>query len=188
MNRLDDLKLFYRKNHRLPSYREMLALFKLSSKNAIFKMVRKWIQEGFIKSEDRKLQPTSKFFSLPLLGIVKAGMPVIAEENREYLTLEEYLIENPSTSFLLKVSGDSLIQKGIYEGDIAIIEKRNQAVNGDIVLAEIDHEWTLKILRKDRHKNISYLEPANPKYPLLYPKHELKIHGIVKAVVRKYKN
>lgn len=183
-NYLDSVKDFYKKNRRLPSYSEMLVLFGFSSKNAIFKIVQKWIEEGFVKKENNKLAPTSKFFSLPLLGIIKAGFPILAEENKTYLTLDEYLIEDPKDSFLLKVSGDSMVDVGIFEGDIVIIEKSKEARSGDIVLAQIDREWTLKILRKDKQK--VYLEAANPKYPLFIPKKELQIYGIVKGVVRKF--
>lgn len=185
INRIDSLKRFYKKNRRLPSYREMLTLFGLSSKNAVFRIVSKWIEEGVLQKIDGKLSPTSRFFSLPLLGFVKAGFPILSEENKKYLTLDEYLIEDPVSSFLLTVSGDSLIELGIFDGDIVIIEKKRNATSGDIVLAEIDRQWTLKILRRDLAKKSHYLESANPKYPPFYPKEELKIHGIVKAVVRK---
>lgn len=187
-DRLALIKKFYRHYRRLPSYAEMLKLFNVSSKNAVFKIVHKWIEEGFIKKEADKLAPTSKFFSLPLLGIIKAGFPIIAEEDRNYLSLEEYLIEDPQTSFLLKVSGDSMIDAGIYEGDIVIIEQKKDARPGDIVLAQIDREWTLKILQKDRDRKTNYLIAANAKYPPFYPRAELQIHGIVKAVVRKFKH
>lgn len=185
-NYLDAVKGFYKKNKRLPSYSEMLTLFGFSSKNAIYKIVQKWLEDGLIKKDNNKFAPTSKFFSLPLLGVIKAGFPILAEENKSYLTLDEYLIEDPQTSFLLKVSGDSMINAGIFDGDIVIVEKNNEAINGDIVLAQIDKEWTLKILRRDRTKNIRFLEAANPKYPPFYPKQELQIYGIVKGVVRKF--
>lgn len=185
-DRLASVKKFYRHYRRLPSYAEMLKLFDVSSKNAVFKIVHKWIEEGFLKKEADKLAPTSKFFSLPFLGIIKAGFPVIADENKTYLSLEEYLIEDPQASFLLKVSGDSMIDAGIYEGDIVIIEQTKDAKSGDIVLAQIDREWTLKILQKDYKRKITYLLAANSKYPPFYPKSELQIHGIVKAVVRKF--
>lgn len=184
-DRLNTLKKFYKRNHRLPSYSEMLTLFGLSSKNAVFRTVKKFIEEGVLQKMDGKLAPTSQFFSLPLLGFVKAGFPILSEENKKYLTLEEYLIEDPISSFLLTVSGDSLVELGIFDGDIVIIERKPQAMAGDIVLAEIDRQWTLKILRRDRSRQTTYLESANPKYPPFYPKQELKIHGIVKAVVRK---
>jgi SOS regulatory protein LexA len=182
-NRLDIIKVFFKKNRRLPSYSEMMKLFGLSSKNSIYKMVQKWIEEGFLNNEDRKLTPTNKFFSIPLLGVVKAGFPILAEENRSYVSLDEYLIENPQSSFLFKVSGDSLIELGIFEGDLVIIERKQNALSGEVVLAQIDKEWTLKILRRSNGQ--MYLKAANPKYPPLYPKRELQIFGVVKAVIRK---
>ncbi len=187
-DRLSAIKKFYRRYHRLPSYQEMLELFGLASKKSVFTLVQKWIQEGFLKKENNKLAPTSKFFALPLYGVVKAGFPIIAEENKEYLSLDEYLIGDPTSSFLLKVRGDSLIEEGIYDGDIVIIERSKNASLGDIVLAEIDKEFTLKILNRDPKRKVIYLQAANPNYPPFYPKYELKIHGIVKAIVRKLHN
>jgi len=70
-------------------------------------------------------------------------------------------------------------------GIIRIIEQKKEAKNGDIVLAQIDNEWTLKILKKDRINRNIYLQAANPKYPNFFPQQELNIHGIVKAVIRK---
>ncbi|MBI2051247.1 LexA family transcriptional regulator [Candidatus Roizmanbacteria bacterium] len=186
--RKNSLKRFFKKHRRLPSYSEMLHLFGLSSKNAVFKIVQRWIAEGFLKKEGRKLAPTSRFFSLPLLGLVKAGFPILSEEDKKYLTLDDYLIEDPVSSFLLTVSGDSLHEIGIFEGDIVVVERRKNALPGDIVLAEIDREWTLKILRRDRLNNRLYLASANSKYPPFYPQTELTIHGIVKAVIRKLRN
>ncbi|QQG44402.1 MAG: hypothetical protein HYW86_00580 [Candidatus Roizmanbacteria bacterium] len=185
LDHLDTVKRFYKFHKRLPSYSEMLKLFDFSSKNAIYRIIQKWIEEGLIKKDARKLAPTSKFFSLPFLGIIKAGFPILAEEDKNYLTLDEYLIEDPHSSFILRVSGDSLINVGIFDGDLVIIERSQQALSGDIVLAQIDREWTLKILRKDNQKK-SYLASANPKYPPFFPRQELQIHGIVKAVVRKF--
>lgn len=187
-NKLAVLKKFFRKNHRLPSYTEMLKMFGFASKKAVYDVIQNFIKEGWLKKINNKLAPTSAFFSLPLYGIVKAGFPILAEEDKQYLTLDEYLIEDPNSSFLLKVSGDSLMNIGIFDGDIVVIKKNSTAFSGEVVLAEIDKEWTLKIYKKDRKKNTAYLEPANPKYPLLYPERELVIHGIVKGVIRKLVN
>jgi repressor LexA len=184
-NFLDKVKSFYNSHKRLPSYSEMLTLFGFSSKNSVYKLVQKWLEDGFLKKEGSKLAPTHKFFALPFLGLIKAGYPILAEENKNYLSLDEYLIGDPQSSFLLKVSGDSMVEAGIFDGDIVVIEKKRDAITGDIVLAEIDREWTLKVLRRDKGGQ-TYLEAANPNYPFFYPKRELKIFGIVKAVVRKY--
>lgn len=184
--KLNKIKKFYKRHKRLPSYSEMLNLFHFSSKNSIFKLVQKWMKEGFLEKESNKLIPTEKFFSIPFLGLIKAGFPILAEENRSYLSLDEYLIEDPHSSFLLKVSGDSLTGVGIFDGDLVIIEKKREPRSGDIVLAQIDREWTLKILRKNQGG--AYLVAANPKYPPFYPSTELQIFGVVKAVIRKLSN
>ena len=183
-DRLTKIRKFYKKHRRLPSYSEMLQIFNLSSKNAVFKIIQKFIELGFFKKEGNKIAPASKFFALPLVGLVKAGFPILAEENRDYLTLDEYLIDDYQSSFLLKVSGDSLMGLGIFDGDIVVVERKRQAISGDIVLAQIDRDWTLKIFKKDGIK--AHLESANPKYPPFYPKQELQIFGVVKAVIRKF--
>ena len=69
-DKLPILKKFFKKNRRLPSYSEMLKLFGFSSKNAVFKLIHKWVDSGFIIKEEGKLAPTSKFFALPLLGVI----------------------------------------------------------------------------------------------------------------------
>ena len=120
---------------------------------------------------------------IPLLGNIQAGYPLLAEQSKNYLTLDEYFIEKPDSSFLLRVTGDSMINAGIFEGDLVVVEQKGIWGEGDIVLAEIDNEWTLKILKKTNGK--AYLEAANPAYPPFYPRQELKIHGIVRAVLRK---
>ncbi|PIS09093.1 LexA family transcriptional repressor [Candidatus Beckwithbacteria bacterium CG10_big_fil_rev_8_21_14_0_10_34_10] len=181
--RLGKLKGFYKRFRRLPSYSEMLQLFNLASKNSVFKLVNKLVELGFLEKERGKLSPGEKFFSSPFLGLVKAGFPVSADEELDLLSLDQYLIEKPQSSFLLKVSGDSLEGIGIFPGDLVIIERKNEASSGEIVLALIDSQWTLKILRKNRNKVV--LESANPKYPLFYPENELKIFGVVKGVTRK---
>ena len=180
------IKKFYRTHHRLPSYKEMLTLFKLNSKKAIHDIVYKWVDEHILQKIDNKLAPTSKFFGLPLYGMVKAGYPIIADETKDYFTLDEYMIRDPEKSFLLKVSGDSMMNAGIFEGDLVVIEQIHHAYPGDIVLAEIDREWTLKYFKKDRKKRAVYLEAANPKYPPFYPTQELVIRGVVKGVIRKF--
>jgi len=131
-----------------------------------------------------------KSISLPhdynLLGLVKAGFPSPAEEElRDTLSLDEFLVQNPDASFLLKVSGDSMSGAGILPGDLVIVDRRQTAKNGDIVIAEVDGEWTMKFLKKSG--GTVYLLPANPEYQPIRPKQELKIAGVVTAVVRKYK-
>ena len=181
---LETLQSFYRKNKRLPSYSEMLTLFGLASKNAIHKIVKKLIATGYLYQLSGKLAPAKLFFQAPLLGNVKAGFPTGAEEDLNFMSLDEYLVDKPGSSFMLRVAGDSLEGIGIYKEDIVILEKAKEASRGEIVLALIDGEWTLKIIEKVN--GMTVLRSANPKYPDFYPHLSLEIFGIVRSVIRKY--
>lgn len=180
------LKNFFYRYKRLPSYAEMLQLWQVSSKNAVFKNIQKLIEQGYLhKDKFAKIAPTSAFFSLNLYGSVPAGFPVpTPDEQADLMSLDEYLVENPNRTFLLKVSGDSLKDIGILPNDLVLIEKTNSSKTGKVVLANVDSEWTLKIL--DKTKNGLRLLPANPAYQPIVPKDELLIYGVVKGVVRKY--
>ena len=121
-----------------------------------------------------------------MLGTVEAGFPSPAEEElADNLSLDDLLIHNREATFLLKVSGDSMSNAGILPGDMVLVDKGEVPKSGDIVIAEVDGEWTMKYLRK-RGENVMLL-PANPKYQPIKPKRELKIAGVVTAVVRKYR-
>lgn len=181
---IKDLQNFYKKNKRLPSYSEMLIIFGLASKNAIHKIIKKLVEQGYLDKIAGKLAPSNSFFQIPLLGSVKAGFPTGAEEDLNFMSLDEYLVDKPGSSFMLRVAGDSLEGIGIYKEDIVILEKAKSANRGEIVLALIDGEWTLKIIEKIEGKVV--LRSANPKYPDFYPHLSLEIFGIVKSVVRKY--
>jgi repressor LexA len=120
-----------------------------------------------------------------MLGLVEAGFPTSAgEELLDTMSLDEYLIENKEATYLLKVKGDSMIDAGIMEGDLVIVERGRPARVGDIVVAEVDREFTLKYLRKKGSE--MFLEAANKKYKPIYPKEELKILAVLRAVIRKY--
>ena len=124
--------------------------------------------------------------SVRVLGLVEAGFPSPAEEELvDNISLDDLLIQNREATFLLKVSGDSMTGAGIMPGDMVIVDKGRTAKSGDIVIAQVDGEWTMKFLRK--RKDDVVLVPANPKYQPIRPKTELKISGVVTAVVRKYK-
>ena len=180
------LVAFYRRQRRMPSYREMMALFGYRSKNAVHKLVGRLIEDGFIKKDEQgKLLPRRFFGSVHLLGEVQAGFPSPAEEElADAITLDDYLIKNREATFMLKVSGDSMIDAGIQPGDMVLVERTNTVKPGDIVVAEVDNEWTLKFYRKQGNK--VYLEAANKKYPPIYPHEALTIAAVVKAVIRKY--
>lgn len=177
---------FYERERRMPSYEEILKLVGFKSKNAVAKLVAKLVDEGVVEKDGKgRLIPSTIFSEVPLLGLVEAGVPAMAEsEDLDSLSLDRYLINDRGRSFLLEVKGDSMIEAHIEEGDLVIAERAVTARDGDIVVAEVDGEWTLKFFKKLGDK--TWLQPANKNYKPIYPRHSLRIAAIVKGIVRKY--
>src|SRR3989344_1057802 len=177
---------FFESHRRLPTYQEMLKLTGFKSKNAIHRLVGRLIESGLLaRDQAQKIIPGKRFRELPLLGTVEAGWPSPAEEELvDTLSLEEWLIHNREATFMLKVSGDSMIDAGIRPGDMLLVERGRTPKSGDVVVAEVDKQWTLKYFEK--HNNQVVLVPANKKYKTIIPKEELNIAAVVTAVIRKY--
>jgi SOS regulatory protein LexA len=186
-SRIRDITRFYRQSGRMPSFSEIGEMTGLRSKNAVFKLVRKLEQRKVLERDAKgRLIPGSIASSVKILGTVEAGFPSPAEEELvDTLSLDDLLIQNREATFLLKVSGDSMSGAGILPGDMVLIDKGQTPKSGDIVIAEVDGEWTMKYLKKRGDSVV--LIPANPNYKPIKPKNELKIAGVVTAVVRKYK-
>ena len=182
----DKITSFYRHHKRMPGYAEIMSLLGFKSKNAVYKLIGKLVDAGVVEKDSKgKLTPTRSFEEVPLLGLVEAGVPtMIDEELTDMLNIKDYLVGNKKHTYILEVKGDSMIDEGIREGDLVIVERTNDPKDGDIVIAEVDGGWTMKYLRKKNGK--IYLEPANKKYKPIYPENELNIGAIVKGVVRKY--
>ncbi|HMP71692.1 MAG TPA: transcriptional repressor LexA [Kiritimatiellia bacterium] len=181
------LREFYRREKRAPSYAEMMETLGYRSKSAVHRVVERLEAAGYLERTDegRVVFKRGITGSLKLLGAVAAGFPSPAEEElADVLSLDEFLVRQPEATYLLTVSGDSMIDAGIHPGDIVLVEKGRNPRNGSIVIAQVDGEWTLKYYRKDR-KGVR-LEPANPKYATIVPKRDLVVGGVVRAVVRKY--
>ncbi len=186
-SRLQEIGRFYKEAGRMPSYAEIGGLTGLRSKNAVFKFIGR-LEKLKILARDGKgrLIPLALANPVRVLGTVEAGFPSPAEEELvDTLSLDDLLIQNREATFLLKVSGDSMTGAGIMPGDMVIVDKGQTAKSGDIVIAQVDGEWTMKYLRK-RGDTVTLLA-ANPKYQPIKPKNELRIAGVVTAVVRKYK-
>lgn len=178
---------YYRRHKRMPSYQELCVLLGFSSKNAAFKLVQKLIADGVVRKDERgKLVPVALVGEVPLLGLVEAGIPTSTEEvNLDTINLEELLVGDPSQTYLLRVKGDSMMEAGIYDGDLVVAERRGNGKNGDIVIAEVDGLWTMKYLRHTKD-GAPYLEPANSRYDDIYPEESLRIGAVVKGVIRKF--
>jgi SOS regulatory protein LexA len=181
------LRSFYNQEGRVPSYAEMAGLFGYKSKNAVYNPVNKLIELNYLsRSANGRIGFTSRITGgISVLGSVQAGFPSPAEEELvDTLNLDEFLVNRPESTFLLTVSGDSMIDEGIHPGDLVLVEKGGVPKQNDIVIAQVDGEWTMKFFGKDRQG--VYLDPANAQYTRIRPERSLAIGGIVKAVVRKY--
>lgn len=177
---------FYKDNKRMPTYSEMMKLFGFKSKNAVFKIVEKLVDAG-LASKDHlgRLIPTESFGEIPMLGLVTAGLPADAnEELLDTISLDDMLIGKKELSYMLEVDGDSMIDAHIEKGDMVLVERTNTARDMDIVIAEVDGEYTMKYFRNKNGK--SWLQPANKNYQSIYPEHSLNVIAKLKAVIRKY--
>ena len=163
-----------------------MKLAKFQSKNAVYKLVNRLMEQGYLQKDSTgRLLPTRHFRAIPWLGSVVAGYPSPAEEELlDTVTLDDYLITNKEKTYMLRVQGDSMIDEGILPGDLVLVEWQKEAKSGEIVIAQVDGEWTMKTYRKRGRKVI--LEPANKQYEPVIPQDELRIVAVVKAVVRKY--
>ncbi len=170
----------------MPGYKEIMALVGFKSKNAVYKLINKLVEDEVVdKDHNGRLVPIKIFGGIPMLGVVEAGIPTSAEEiPSDSLVLDEYLIKNKEATYLLEVKGDSMIDEGIKEGDLVVVERRGEAKDGDIVIAEVDGGWTMKYFKKKN--GLVWLKPANKNYSPIYPQYDMRIAAIVKGVIRKY--
>lgn len=186
---IDSLKDFFQTHGRAPSFAELARLAGYASKNAAFRLVDKLVDAGVVEKDATgrirlagNLRPA---ITRPLLGYVQAGFPSPAEEDLlDQVSLDEFLVRKPQASFLLKVSGDSMIEAGIQPGDMVVIERGTNPKHGDIVLAQVDGDWTLKYYERRGRQVV--LVPANAKYPEILAKRELQIEGVVRSAIRRY--
>ena len=164
-----------------------MKLFKFASKRSSSLLVERLVEAGLVE-KDNKGHVTIKhtFLPLPVLSIIPAGSPADSEDRQiiDTISLDEYLIDRPESSYLLKVRGDSMEDEGIKEGDFVIVDKKKEPKEGNIVAAKVDEQYTLKFLKKLDGKYC--LVPGNKKYNNIYPKESLSIEGVIISVVRRY--
>ena len=201
----DYLSNYIAKNSISPSFEEMKNAVNLKSKSGIHRLITSLEQRGFIKrlkhkarameitktltnnfnniNQDKKLNS----IEIPLLGSIAAGDPMEAIENpNEYVTVPSTFLSPHNQFFGLKVSGLSMIDKGIFDGDIAIIKKTNSVLNGKIAaVLTRDNEITLKIIKIKN--NTIHLIPANKSYTeKVLNVNEVQIQGALTGIIRKY--
>ena len=171
-----------------PTYREICERFGYKSPKAASDHVAALERKGLVtrnKGRSRGLRSVRQRDGIPVLGTIVAGMPRVGfpeSDRRLALDPAAYGIKNRSHAFALKVSGDSMVGRQIFHGDIVLLEHEATPQNGDIVAALIDNESTLKTFVRKGNK--VWLHAENPRYPDLLPALDLEIQGVARAVIR----
>lgn len=182
---LEFLRAFTAENGYAPSVREICAAVGLRSTASVHYHLAELKRQGQIDIDENKnraitLSEAHQPGRIPIIGTVAAGMPILAQEN-----IEGYLPwDGDDTCFALRVQGYSMINAGILDGDHVVVRPQSTANTGEIVVALLDDEATVKRFRRDTHGGI-WLLPENPDYQPLDGRYA-KILGKVKAVYREY--
>ncbi len=172
-----------------PSIREICKAFKIKSTKAIHYHLKNIEEKGLIKrnriARGIELLDRKRTINIPLVGTVAAGKPILAVENiEETIPVAWDMVKNIRDGFILRVKGDSMIDAGINEGDMIIVKPQPTADNGDIVVAIIDDEATVKKYFKRQDHII--LQPYNSKYQPIKLSKNFRIVGKVIGLIRKY--
>lgn len=185
---LDQLRDYFADSRRIPSLQRIAELLGFASKTASRRLMERLESAGFIERtpDDDAWIPSNRFFERTLADTaVRAGAPDRIEGTQgELFLVDQYLVRKPSLTIMVPVKGDSMIDAGIHEGDIAVVERTYAARSGDFVVAIVDNEFTLKELGSEKGKFV--LKPHNKHYPVIRPKGELEIFGVMVGLVRKY--
>ena len=191
---LNYIREFQVKRGYSPSLADLALAFGVRSKNAIAKVVNALLREKQLEKDPKgrikileiaEAHERPQPMVLPLFGPIAAGFATAAEEQAEELVgVEDYLVRDRARTFLLRVKGDSMINAGIVEGDIVVVERDKEPKVNEIVVGILDGEFTLKRLKKDKGK--FYLQAENPAYPDMYAVEDLQTAGVVRGVMRKY--
>ncbi len=182
---LEILRDYWKAHQTFPSISKLCPLVGMSSTASVFKLLNRLEEAGFIQRIERRIAPTKKFFERPVAGSVRAGAPEPeSQEAVELLNLDDYLVEHPNRTTLYRVRGDSMQEAGLLEGDLVIAERNSITRPGDIVVAYVDGEVTVKTLRLGPD-NAYFLEAAHPAYAPIHPQASLEILGVVVGSIRK---
>lgn len=191
---LDYLISTIKDNGYAPSMREVARALGLSSPASVHDHIRRLRAKGYLRpgtgSRIEVLPSLLRFdkaILLPLAGLITAGEPIEAIQEREAIAVPAKLVVDGLNSFVLEVRGRSMVEDGILDGDYVVVERNPSPKNGDVVVALLDNTYaTLK--RFYREAGRIRLQPANRDYKPLYVRpNDLSIQGVVRAVIRQFR-
>ena len=176
-----------------PTIREVADFFSISIKGAHDHLTA-LKKKGLLKQGEKRPrtmelvkdgETEEDFETIPILGTVAAGRPILADENMEgSIRLDRVMLKPGKKYFALRVRGDSMENAGIMDGDTAVIEQQNMVRNGEIAVVMLDEAVTLKTFYQESSR--VRLQPGNPKYSPIYCSGDLRILGKLAHIVRSY--
>jgi repressor LexA len=185
LSHLRALQRYYKQHRGFPSMAKLCDVVGMSSSASVFALVNRLAEGGYLQRLDGRVVPAKRFFARPVLGPVRAGAPQAAsQEEAEFIHLDEFLIDEPDRTTMHRVKGDSMRDAGILEGDLVVVEQNSPVSPGDIVVAVVDNELTVKTLAQGSDGKF-FLEAANPAYPPIHARTSLEVLGVVVSVVRR---
>lgn len=152
LHHLATLRTYWGRHKCFPPMSGLAEVLGLASKGGVFKVMGRLVTEGYLeRAEGRRFAPTKKVFSYPVLGDVRAGLPQRVEQPPELdlMSVEDYLLDQPTKSSFCRVRGDSMEGAGLRDGDFVVMVAGLAARPGDVVVAVVDEEVTVKYLRED---------------------------------------
>ncbi len=185
---LNQLRDYYAENGVLPSFSGIAKLVGLNTTSAVSTMVKRLKAEDYLVStQDRRLAPGPRFYERPMVEeTVRAGMPeAIMDPSENPVLIDHLLVEEPSRTVILRILGDSMQDAGLLDGDRVIVKRGAVCKPGDIVVARVDGEFTVKYLAKDDQGY--YLEASSPDFEDIRPQSELELFGRVTGMFRQVK-
>lgn len=198
---IDYLEEYISQNGFPPSYREIGVALNIKSTNSVKRYMDILNERGIISknsSKNRSIKLNRNIYNdscqeerineslitMPLVGQITAGIPILAQENiTDHIVISSQFFNTSETIFMLKVSGQSMIDADIHDGDFIIVKQQNTAENGDIVVAIIDGYSTVKTFYKER--NTIRLQPQNQAFEPIYSR-DVQILGVVIGLIRKF--
>lgn len=174
-----------------PTHDELCQQLGLSSRGSLHKHIQALVEAGLVeplagRQGIRLVAPQGGEERVPHLGAIAAGRPIEALPQPEFLPLPDFLLSQ-RPCYVLTVKGDSMVEAGIMDGDLVVIEQRDTARNGEIVVALVNgNEATLKRLQNNHDGSVTLLPENSTMAPLTYPAAQVQIQGVLISLLRKY--
>ncbi|WP_300661752.1 S24 family peptidase [Hydrogenophaga sp.] len=185
---LNSLRTHWKANKSFPSMAKLADVLGLASSGGVFKVLGRLVDQGYLERVDGRIAPTKKFFALPVLGTVRAGLPQPESQDTgdEVVGVEDFLVRHPDRTVFCRAKGDSMRDAGILNNDMLVVERNTPTKEGDIVVAVVDNELTVKRLFSDVKHGGWQLQPANPEFTVIRATSSLEVLGVVVGVFRRF--